>query len=58
LYRGSIWRELLLSIDSTLILFRGDGVDDDRHEAVVDTAQFTALAEERSGAIDVQADLI
>ena len=35
-----------LGVNSALVLFAGNSVDDDWHEAVIDAAQFAALAEE------------
>jgi hypothetical protein len=45
-------------IHSTAILFRSNGVHYDRHETVIDTAQFAALTVVSSDTIDEQAHLI
>jgi len=46
-------KKLFLSSDSTRVLLLGDGVNDNRHKAVVNATKLTALSEESTGAIDV-----
>ena len=49
---------LSLFVNSATILLKSDGVNNDWHEAVVDSAKLTTLAVESSGTIKTKTNLV